>query len=80
MKYLPDEDIRNSPVVANCRMNRKRKLVGINSYEKELGFNIADYLIGKASGSTKIVRWLDMQGQIIRDRKPLIHIIDCAVK
>ena len=58
MKIIPEDELRLSPVVANCRMNRKRKLTGINSYQKEIGIDIGAYLESKATGD--VIRWLDI--------------------
>ena len=60
MNLIPENELRHSPVVANCRMNRKRKLTGINSYEKEIGINIEGYLGEKREPKSSTVRWLDI--------------------
>ena len=60
MKLTPQEELLQSYVVANCRMNRKRGLSGINSYEKEVGFNIEIYLLEKAQLTPGKVSWLDI--------------------
>ena len=60
MPIIPEEELKRSPIVANCRMNRKRKLIGINSYEKELGFNIEEFLLPKAQINKGAVHWLDI--------------------
>src|SRR4051812_27297976 len=44
MRLLSDDILERSAVVANCRMNRERGLVGSNGYAKELGFNPLDLL------------------------------------
>ena len=38
MNLLQEKELIWSPVVANCNMNRKRNLSGVNSYEKDIGF------------------------------------------
>jgi hypothetical protein len=43
VNYLSDDILERSAVVANCRMNRERNLLGSNGYEKELGFNPLDF-------------------------------------
>lgn len=48
-----------SPIVANNRMNRKRKASGINSYEKELKFKPEEYLDTCLEQKTH-VKWLDL--------------------
>ena len=52
-------DLEKSLVVANCRMNRGRGLRGINSYERELKFDLLSY--AKACHlKTGGFRWLDI--------------------
>jgi SAM-dependent methyltransferase len=59
MNLLDDETLERSAVVANCRMNRERVLVGSNGYDKELGMNPLDFLRGRvASGGRS--SWLDL--------------------
>ena len=41
---LNPDDLRRSPVVANAVMNRGRGLSGVNSYERELRFDIPAFL------------------------------------
>ena len=48
MRLLSDEELERSAVVANCRMNRERDLVGTNGYDKELGFDPLDVLKERA--------------------------------
>ena len=38
---LDDDELERSAVVANCRMNRERGLIGSNGYDKELGLRPA---------------------------------------
>ena len=45
MKLLTDDMLERSAVVANCRMNRERDLLGSNGYDRELGFNPIDFLV-----------------------------------
>ena len=59
MRLLSDEALERSAVVANCRMNRERDLVGTNGYDKELGFNPLDVLKGTL-GHEDRVAWLDL--------------------
>lgn len=58
MRIIPENELRLSPVVANCSMNRKRKLLGINSYQKEIGMDIEAYLESKQNDEP--IRWLDI--------------------
>ncbi|MEO1050684.1 MAG: methyltransferase domain-containing protein [Bacteroidota bacterium] len=59
MKFIPEKELHNSPVVANCRMNRSRQLTGINSYDKEIGIDIGRYLKDKIDQNGG-VSWLDI--------------------
>ena len=51
--------LHQSSVVANSLMNRGRGFLGKNSYEKELSFDISDFLKQKLARQ-KNVRWLDI--------------------
>ena len=58
-RRLTDEQLECSAVVANCRMNRERGLLGSNGYDTELGFNPLDFLETQIrKGDT--VGWLDL--------------------
>ena len=57
MKYLSRPELELSPIVANNRMNRERQVVGVNSYQKEVGFNLVEWLINREGEK---VRWLDI--------------------
>ena len=57
MKLLGNDALERSDVVANCQMNRQRRLTGSNGYGKELRLNPVDFLLGRNAGK---VRWLDM--------------------
>lgn len=58
-RLLSSDELEDSPVVANCTMNRERDLRGSNGYEVELGFDPLEWLQGRwARQST--VRWLDL--------------------
>lgn len=59
MKLLDDDDLERSAVVANCRMNRERNLLGSNGYDRELGFNPLAYLKERTS-SSGTAAWLDL--------------------
>ena len=59
MNLLDDDSLEQSAVVANCRMNRERVLVGANGYDKELGLNPMTFLRERlASGGQ--AAWLDL--------------------
>jgi trans-aconitate methyltransferase len=59
MPLLDNASLERSSVVANSRMNRERRAVGVNSYEKELRVDpiafLTDRLTKKGSAS-----WLDL--------------------
>ncbi len=59
MKLISDTDLNNSPVVANCQMNRERNLSGSNGYDVELRFAPLDFLSAIA-GKRGNARWLDL--------------------
>ena len=59
MRLLCDDQLERSGVVANCRMNRERDLLGSNGYDRELGFNPLDFLKERlAHGGS--ATWLDL--------------------
>ena len=58
MRLLSDESLERSAVVANCRMNRERNLIGSNGYDRELGFDPLDML--KERAGERPVAWLDL--------------------
>lgn len=59
MNLLDDETLERSAVVANCRMNRERVLVGSNGYDKELGLNPLGFLRERLT-TRRRVAWLDL--------------------
>ena len=64
MNLVDDETLERSAVVANCRMNRERVLVGSNGYDKELGLNPLDFLKERAGlGSVGRRGWTSAAGQ-----------------
>ena len=62
MTLLDDDTLAGSAVVANSAMNRERVLAGVNSYDRELGFNPVDALLPLVSvtGAPDTVAWLDL--------------------
>lgn len=58
MKLTGNRELEESGVVANCRMNRERDLLGSNGYDRELRFNPLDFVRNVAVRRT--VRWLDL--------------------
>jgi len=59
MNFLANEELEQSGIVANCRMNRERNLCGSNGYSRELRFNPLDFLKEKAE-SKGHASWLDL--------------------
>lgn len=51
MGLMDDASLERSSIVANSRMNRERNAVGVNSYEKELGFSPVQYLVDRLASS-----------------------------
>jgi SAM-dependent methyltransferase len=56
---LPQDDLERSPVVANSLMNRERSCFGGNSYQKELFFDIIEFLKERLQ-TQKQTSWLDL--------------------
>jgi SAM-dependent methyltransferase len=56
MALLTDQQLESSFVVANCRMNRERELIGGNGYQRELGLHPLDFLRARPAPT----RWLDL--------------------
>ncbi|GIH97648.1 class I SAM-dependent methyltransferase [Planobispora siamensis] len=56
MDLLDDEALERSSVVANCRMNRERRLAG---YNRELGVDVVEALRSRRRPG-RAVRWLDL--------------------
>jgi SAM-dependent methyltransferase len=59
MNLLSDDILERSAVVANCRMNRERDLLGSNGYDREIGFNPLEFLKGKLAHEDHAA-WLDL--------------------
>jgi SAM-dependent methyltransferase len=59
MLYNDDQQLEQSPVVANCCMNRERDLSGTNGFDVEIGFQPLRFLDDKVAASGK-ARWLDL--------------------
>ena len=60
MNLLSDDELEASAIVANCRMNRQRQLLGGNGYDKELGINPIEFLQELTTESIAPIRWLDL--------------------
>ncbi|MER7281785.1 methyltransferase domain-containing protein [Dactylosporangium sp. NPDC000244] len=62
MPLLDDDALAGSAVVANSAMNRERGLDGVNSYERELGFNPVEVItaLARVTGAPDTVAWLDL--------------------
>lgn len=59
MRYNDDQQLEQSPVVANCCMNRERDLNGTNGYDVEIGFQPLSFLNGQLATNGS-ARWLDL--------------------
>ena len=59
MDLLPDKILEDSPVVANCRMNRERDLRGPNGYDRDLRFDPLAFLKQKSLNQGQ-ASWLDL--------------------
>jgi tRNA G46 methylase TrmB len=59
MKLLEEQELIWSAIVADTRMNRKRKASGINSYEKEFRFK-PEKLLRDYIERFNQVKWLDL--------------------
>ena len=59
MRLLGDDELERSAVVANCRMNWERGLVGSNGYDRELGLLPLVFLRGRLAAG-RSVAWLDL--------------------
>lgn len=59
MELLPEDKLIWSDVVANSRMNRQRNASGINSYEKEFGFNPEEFLLQQIN-ENGLMKWADL--------------------
>jgi ubiquinone/menaquinone biosynthesis C-methylase UbiE len=58
-KLLDNSLLEKSSIVANSSMNRQRKCFGGNSYQKELSFDILDFLQNRLQSNEQI-SWLDI--------------------
>lgn len=58
-RLLSNEQLEQSSVVANNAMNRERGLIGGNSYEKDLKFDLTAFLQERLQRQSQ-VRWLDL--------------------
>ena len=58
MRVLDPQTLGLSSVVANCAMNRERRLSGSNSYRRELGLDILAFLRSRLSVGP--VAWADL--------------------
>ncbi|MEX0728354.1 MAG: methyltransferase domain-containing protein [Planctomycetaceae bacterium] len=57
-QLLNANELRDSPIGANCRMNRERQLTGSNGYERDLAFDLLEFVTNIAA--TRPVTWLDL--------------------
>jgi len=54
-----ENELIESSIVVNSRMNRSRTSVGVNSYQRELKFNLEEFLLEKLNKYGKC-SWLDI--------------------
>lgn len=59
VRLLGNEDLERSSVVANCSMNRERRLTGSNGYGRELGIDVLALLKEKLAQGASF-SWLDI--------------------
>jgi SAM-dependent methyltransferase len=59
MRLLSDEELERSAVVANCRMNRERDLLGSNGYDRALGLDPLAFLRTRVEEG-RPAAWLDL--------------------
>ena len=57
-RLLGADELERSPVVANCAMNRERRLSGANGYAREVGFEILPFLLDRLENGP--VAWVDL--------------------
>ena len=75
MRLLGDDELERSAVVANCRMNRERGLLGSNGYGWELGFHRLAFLKDRIVPG-RSVAWLDLccgSGKALIEAATLVH-------
>ncbi len=81
MKSL--KDLEFSPIVANNSMNRERKAVGVNSYEKDMDLNPIEFISQRLAQGEK-VHWIDLccgranalieTASFFQDKKEAVHL------
>jgi trans-aconitate methyltransferase len=59
MRLLDNRALEQSPVVANCRMNRERQVAGVNSYGAELRLDPIAFLEDRLTCQSSAA-WLDL--------------------
>lgn len=59
MEFVQEKELIWTSIVANSSMNRQRNLTGINSYEKDLYFDILAFIETKLSTNQKF-SWIDL--------------------
>jgi SAM-dependent methyltransferase len=75
MHLLGEDELERSAVVANCRMNRERNLLGSNGYDRELGFDPLAFLKAN-SVADHSVTWLDLccgSGRALIQAAEIVH-------
>ncbi|HNB72100.1 MAG TPA: SAM-dependent methyltransferase, partial [Acidobacteriota bacterium] len=59
MKFLNLDDLEQSSIVANSLMNRERNVAGTNSYQKDLRFDVLNFITTELSRKPTM-SWLDL--------------------
>jgi SAM-dependent methyltransferase len=75
MNLLGEDELERSAVVANCRMNRERGLVGSNGYGVEIGFDPLHFL-RKRVADGQPAAWLDLccgSGKALIEAAQIVH-------
>ena len=82
MPLLSDDDLERSAVVANCRMNRERDLLGSNGYDRGLGFSPLDFL-KERTATGHPAAWLDLccgTGKALIQAAKIVHAEEMNVE
>ena len=58
-RLLPDRDLERSETVVNAAMNRSRRLSGVDSYHRELRFDVGAFLEQRFASRGRVA-WLDV--------------------
>jgi len=79
---MDGDELERSAVVANCRMNRERNLLGTNGYDRELGFDPLVFLKGMITPG-RPAAWLDLccgTGRALIQAARIVHAGQLSVE